>query len=218
VRPSRPPPPWHAPRALGVAGIVAALASLGASALVGGSSEALRVVFAMGVVGGVALAATLVRPPATARRAIGVAMQLVLPLGLAAGVFFLDPLARTYRYAALRQLHGDVASSRAGIAELLRLGRDFHGLSLVNLDFSGTDLSFSDLRGADLSHANLARTRLAGADVQGTSFSGAALAGADLEQVNLGAAQVGIASCDAQTRLPAGWVCDEGHLAKVAGR
>jgi hypothetical protein len=209
------PTAWQPPRLLGIAGILVAMGAVFASALVGGSSATLRAAFAVGLVAGVALATTLVRPPARASRGWGTAMQLVLALAYATPFVVLDPLAFTYRLAARQHLHGDAAARRTGIAEIMRLGHDFRGLTMADSDLSDLDMGGADLRGVDLTRANLSRTRLAGADVSDASLDGAALAGADLRQVNLALASTASATCDVETRLPEGWLCREGRLSRT---
>ena len=147
---------------------------------------------------GGALLTTLLRPAAGTSLARGTLIQLVLAGGCAAVLGVLDPLAVTYGIAAQRELHGDEVSRRAALSEIVRLGRDFRGLSLANLDLSSLDLSGADLRGVDLSGANLTHAKLFAAEVQGARFDGARLAGADLGQVALGLASLGTAACDAE--------------------
>jgi len=182
--------------------------------VLGGASETVRAILLLAVLAGSALGTSLMRPPATASLKRGLTMQLGLAVGCAAVVFILDPLSVGYRMAAQRHLHGDEASKRAAIGEIVRLGRDFRGLSLANVDLSGEDLSGADLRGVDLSHADLTHARLFGAEVQGASFDGASLAGASLEQVQLELASVGAATCDGSTHLPRGWRCQGARLVR----
>jgi hypothetical protein len=217
ARPAKESPAfaWQPPRVLGIAGIAAFAVAIAGSMLVGGSNDGFRSVLMLFVVVGSALGTTLMRPPSTATRKRGVLTQLALGVGCAAVVLVLDPLSLGYRMAAQRHLRGDDASKHAAIAEISRLGRDFRGLSLANVDLSGQDLSGADLRGVDLSHANLAHTRLFGAEVQGASFDGASLAGAGLEQVELQLATVGAATCDGDTHLPHGWRCRDGYVARA---
>ena len=205
---------WTPPRALGFAGMAAVAVSFIASAFLGGSSTALRVVLGFLLLAGAALATTLARPPETASVSLELGLQAVLALGTAALLLVVDPLDITYRQAAQRHLTSDETSRDAAIAEIVRMGRDFRGLSLASLDLSGMDLAGADLRGVDLSHANLSRTSLFGAEVQGASFDGAALGGATLEQVQLSLADVGKATCDSATRLPHGWRCQDGQVAR----
>jgi uncharacterized protein YjbI with pentapeptide repeats len=134
--------------------------------------------------------------------------------GGAALAIALDPLARIYAAAAQRRIHGTEATRRAAIEEIVRLGRDFRGISLAGIDLSGLDLTGADLRGVDLSRADLSRTRLWGAEVDGASFDGARLEGADLDRTALEKALVGTAACDPSTRLPAGWRCAGSRLAR----
>jgi hypothetical protein len=191
--------------------------ALAVSVLLGGSNDALRALLMIAVVAGGALGTTLLRPAESTRLGRASAMQLGLALVCAALLLVLDPLSLGYRMAAQRHLRGDAASRRAAVAEVVRLGRDFRGLSLANLDLSGEDLSGADLRGVDLSHANLARAQLFAADVQGASFDGASLAGATLGQVQLELANVGAATCDGDTHLPQGWRCREGRVTRMPG-
>jgi hypothetical protein len=216
ARVSTRPAAWHLPRALGVVGLLAATSAVVASALVGGSNADLRKALAVALVAGVAFATTLVRPPHNAGRGLSQAVQLLLALACTTPLVVLDPLAFTYRLAARRHLRGDAASRRMGIEEIVRLGRDFRGLFLVDADLSGLDLEMADLRGANLSRANLTHTRLVRANVSDTSLDEAALAGADLRQVDLDIAIVREATCDSETRPPDGWLCSEGRLRRKA--
>ena len=216
ARSGAPPPAWQLPRAPGIVGLLVAVAAIVTSALLGGANADLRGALAVCLVTGVALATTLVRPPARAGRGLGAALQLLLAVACATPVVVLDPLALMYRLAARQHLRGDAASRRAGIEEIVRLGRDFRGLFLAEADLSGLDLERADLRGADLSRANLTHTRLVGADVSDATLDETALAGADLRSVRLGLASVRAATCDDETRLPHGWLCSEGRLQRHA--
>jgi hypothetical protein len=220
-RPTRSRPPthpaaWQLPRALGIVGLLAVTGAIVTSALVGGSNADLRKALAFLLVAGVSLATTLVRPPDSAGPGLRAAVQLLLALACAAPLVVLDPLALTYRLAARRHLRGDAASRRAGIEEIIRLGRDFRGLFLAGADLSGLDLERADLRGADLSRANLTHARLVGAQVSDATLDDVALAGADLRQVDLAAASLREVTCDGETRLPGGWICSEGRLRSSA--
>ncbi len=205
---------WQPPRVLGIAGVAAFAVGVAGSFLFGGSSDGLRVLLTLLVVTGAALASTLLRPRESMRLSRGALMQLGLALGFVAVVVILDPLSLGYRVAAQRHLHGDDATKHAALAEIVRLGRDFRGLSLASVDLSGQDLSGADLRGVDLSRADLTRARLYGAEVQGATFDGTLLNGANLEQVELELATVGVVSCDRDTRLPRGWRCKDGHVTR----
>ncbi len=205
---SEPGVPWRPPVWLSIAGIVVFAASFAAAAFVGGSNEALRPLLFVASPLGAAAATTLL--PALPRRA-GVA-RLTLALGAAAIVFFFDPLAIAYRIAAQSRMRGDDASRRAAIAEVMRLGRDFRGLSFTGAALSGVDLTAADLRGVSFAGADLTGAHLYAAEVLGTSFSGAQLAGADLQGVQLQLADTSGARCDDGTHLPAQWSCDGGDL------
>jgi serine/threonine-protein kinase len=211
---SEPKHAWQPPRLLGVVGVLLVVTSVAVSLLVGGSTDLLRDTMDVALVLGVALATTLARPAEDTSRNRGLALQVGLAAGAAAIVFVLQPLAVTDRIAAQRHMHGNDAARREAIAEIVRLGRDFRGFSLASLDLSGMDLAGADLRGVDLSHANLTHARLFGAQVQNANFDGAVLAGADLDQVELQLAGTGAATCDAETRLPRGWRCRDGRLAR----
>jgi hypothetical protein len=204
---------WQPPRWLGGIGLAAIAGALAGGALLGGGNDALRLLSTIALVAGSALATALVPPAPRAPAAV----RALLALALGALLLAFDPLAPFYRFAAQRQLRADPASRHLAIAELLRLGRDFRGLSLAGLDLSSEDLTGADLRGVDLSRANLSRARLFAAEVQGASFAGVDLAGADLEQVELELARGGVAdaTCDEATRLPREWRCTGGHVARV---
>jgi hypothetical protein len=200
---------WRPPAALGIAGVVLLVASVAAAATLGGGNEALRTVLTGALAIGGALATTLA-PPVTRRP---MAMRVVLAAAFVALLVVVDPLSQAYGTAAQRRLRGDAASRRAAIAEVVRLGRDFRGLSLAGLDLSGEDLAGADLRGVDLTGANLSRARLFAAEVQNANLDGANLDGADLDQVQLALAKLGDAACDGATHLPRGWRCDHARVA-----
>jgi uncharacterized protein YjbI with pentapeptide repeats len=142
------------------------------------------------------------------------AARLVLAGGLLALLVIFDPLSVVYARVAQRQLRGSDVARHAAIDEILRLGRDFRGMSLAGIDLSGQDLTGADLRGVDLSRADLSHARLWGAQVVGASFEGARLEGANLERTNLALAHVAEATCDATTRLPSTWRCSGSRLSR----
>lgn len=207
-----PSEPWVAPRWLSPVGVVMIVASLALALLAGGGNEALRTLLAVVMAVGAALATTIVPPLPRAR----LSMQLALAAAVVALVLVVDPLSVAFRFAAQRHLHGDDAARSGAIAEVVRLGRDFRGMSLAHTDLSGLDLAGADLRNVDLSGANLSHAHLFGAEVQGASFEGANLDGTDLNQVELTLANVETASCDAATQLPRAWRCSDGHLTRGA--
>jgi hypothetical protein len=188
---------------LGFGGLVVVGLAVGGAFFLGGSDASLRTAFAAAATLGAGAATwllpTLPRAPLLAR--------LALAVGCAALVAVADPLESIYASVAQRHLHGSEGERRAAIDEIIRLGRDFRGLSLAGVDLAGLDLTGADLRGVDLTRADLSRTRLWGAEIEGASFDGARLDGADLDRTNLGQAQIGSASCDSATRLPEGWRC-----------
>jgi hypothetical protein len=171
--------------------------------LVGGSDATLRGAFGVCVAVGAAVATWLLpsvtRAPVVARLALAGSVLALL-------VVF-DPLRLAYARVAQHQLHGSEGARRAAIDEIVRLGRDFRGMSLAGVDLSGLDLTGADLRGVDLSRSDLSRTRLWGAEVDGASFEGARLEGTDLDHTHLELANVSAAACDATTRLPPTWRC-----------
>jgi hypothetical protein len=195
---------------VGVAGLLGVAVAIGGAYLLGGSDPSLRVTF-MASLALSGAAATWLLPSVEGR---AVATRLLLAAGCAALIVTLDPLARIYASAAQRRIHGTEASRRGAIEEILRLGRDFRGISLAGVDLSGLDLTGADLRGVDLSRADLSHTRLWGAVVDGASFDGARLEGADLDRAALETALVGSAVCDASTRLPAGWSCKGSRIVR----
>ena len=203
-----PSKPWNPPAWLGLSGIGIAIASFAAPAFLGGSNDALRALLLAALLLGAALATTLA-PPLPRVPTLG---RLALAGGVVAIGLILDPLAFASRIAAQRQLHGDAASRRKAIDEIVRLGRDFRGLSLAGLDLAGLDLTGADLRRVSLAGANLTGTKLFAAEVDGTSFDGAQLAGADLQQTSLDLANLGNATCDGTTRLPSTFACIDGRI------
>jgi hypothetical protein len=191
--------------AVGIAGLVAVVLAVGGAFFLGGSDASLRTAFAAAAALGAGAATWLL--PTLSRGRAAMAARLALAAGCAALVAVADPLESIYASVAQRHLHGSEGERRAAIDEVVRLGRDFRGVSLAGVDLSGLDLTGADLRGVDLSRADLTRTRLWGAEIEGASLDGARLEAADLDRTNLGQAQVGSASCDAATRLPEGWRC-----------
>ncbi len=218
IRPATPPAfgvqgpslAWQPPRVLALAGLAACAAAVAGSALIGSS---MSIGLTLLLVVGVALVSTVVRPPATSTLGRGAAIQIALAVVLVIATVVVDPLAHGYRMATERHLHGDPASRRAVVADIMRQGRDFRGLSLANVDLHGEDLSGADFLNVDLSRANLTDTKLSGAEVQGANLDGTLFGGAALEGVDLEAAtSVGSATCDAATHLPAGWRCSGGRI------
>lgn len=207
-----PSEPWIPPRWLSPVGAMMIVGAVVLALLVGGANEAMRPLLVVLLAAGAALATTIVPPLQKAR----VATQLGLAAAAVALALVVNPLPIAFRFAAQRHLHGDDAARRNAVTEVLRLGRDFRGMSLAHVDLSGLDLAGADLRNVDLSGANLSQTRLFGAEVQGASFEGANLAGADLDQVELTLANVEGASCDAATQLPRAWRCSDGRLTRGA--
>jgi hypothetical protein len=195
---------------VGALGLVAIGIATGGAFFVGGSEGSIRMAFAACLALGAAGATWLL--PAVPRATL--AARLVLASACATLLAVVDPLGWIYAGVAARHLHGSEAARRAAIDEIVRLGRDFRGISLSSVDLSSMDLSGADLRGVDLSRADLSQTRLWGAEVEGASFDGARLEGADLDRTNLGQAQVGSATCNAATRLPSGWRCDGAHVTR----
>ncbi len=188
---------------LGVAGLLAMGIGIAGAFFLGGYDASLRALFpasfAVGAAAATWLLPSLPRAPLAAR--------LVLAAGVAGLIAMFDPLALVYAAAAQRHLHGSEGARRAAIEEIVRLGRDFRGISLAGVDLAGLDLTGADLRGVDLSSADLSGTRLWGAEVEGATFEGARLEGANLDRTNLAQAQLGSAACDATTHLPPGWRC-----------
>jgi hypothetical protein len=206
--PGRPEARWTPPVWVGVAGVVLVAASFAAASILGGSNDLLRPLLLVAAPLGVALATTLL--PALPRRAgLG---RLALALGAAALVYLLDPLSLAYRIAAQARMRGDEASRRAAIAEVMRLGRDFRGLSFSGAGLSGVDLTAADLRRVSFAGADLTGAHLYAAEIYGTSFANAQLAGADLQGTQLQLADTSGARCDDTTKLPPSWRCDGGHL------
>jgi Protein kinase domain/Pentapeptide repeats (8 copies) len=203
---------WSPPRWLAAPGAALAAGAFGLAAFAGGSNDALRGLLVGLMVLGAALVTTVAFPPEKARAAA----RLAIAAAAALLVFVFDPLSIAFRIAAQRHLRGDDGAKRGAIEEIVRLGRDFRGLSLARVDLEGVDLAGADLRGVDLSGANLTRARLFAAEVGGASFDGANLAGADLTQVQLELAAIASAACDASTRMPIDWHCREGRLARGA--
>jgi hypothetical protein len=204
---------WTTTRKPALVGFVLLALSVPAAFLLGGSAGSVRGALAVAVPLGAALV-TWILPPLPRRPGLG---RIALALSLALVAIVLDPLALPYRMVANRQMHGDEGARRAAIDEIVRLGRDFRGMSLVGVDLSGLDLNGADLRGADLSRAQLTGTHLWAAVVEGASFDGANLSGADLDQTALAQAlHTDTATCDDKTRLPQGWRCADGHVARAA--
>jgi hypothetical protein len=199
-----PPATWPAP-----VGLVVAAASIGAAVLGAGSSDTVRSVLSGGLLAGAALASFALRPqPRTS-----LPLRVGFAVAVAALVAAADPLSFAYRSAAERAIKGSPDSRRAAIEQIVRLGRDFQGMSLAGADLSGADLRGADLRLTDLSRADLSGADLFGALLQGASLAGTQLAGADLRQADLGhAAHFDSALCSAKTQLSDPFRCAGGVL------
>ena len=200
----------EAPAWVGASGLVLVAAALGVGAFVGGGSATLRTLLQVMVPLGAALA-TLLAPPLSRGR---VAARVTLALGLAAVAYVLDPLALAFRMAAQRHIEGGPDAQRKAVAELLRLGRDFRGLSLAGANLEELDMTGALLLGVDLTGANLRGAKLDAAEVDGARFGGATLAGADLSATQLQLATTSTAICDEHTRFPPGFTCDSGLVVR----
>jgi hypothetical protein len=193
-------------RGVGIVGASAFVVSLVLGFFFGGGGALGGPLAVVGVLG--AAAATLLAPPFPRSRRL---VRIALAAGLGAVVVVADPLSFVCRLGALSRMHGSSDARRAAVAEIVRLDRDFRGAGLSGVDLSGLDLTAADLRGADLSHTDLSHARLWAAQLEGSSLEGAKLSGADLQQSTLSQAiNVGTAICDNETRLPAGWKCQDG--------
>lgn len=208
--PPAPSEPWQPPAWLGVSGIVMAAGALAAGAFLGGTNEALRPLLVGMVPLGAALATTLA-PPLPKHRA---AARLALAVGFAGIAWVFDPLSLAFRIAAHAHINGSEASRRKAVDEILRMGRDFRGVSLAGANLTHLDMTGADLRGVNLTGADLTGTRLVAAEVDGATLEGAQLAGADLSATRLQLAVIGSARCDDATIMPAGFRCDAGHVAR----
>ncbi len=199
-----PPARWPAP-----VGAIAVATAVALAFFVDGTSSRLRPALSLVVFAGAALATWVVPPTVRIR----LASRAALALSFAILVAVIDPLGFAYRLAAERGVRGDVASRHAAIEAILKLGRDFRGLSLTGLDLAGLDLTGADLRGVDLSRADLSRSRLWGALLDGASLDQTRIHGADLQQTDLSfALHVESVECDGATRLPSPWRCTGGRL------
>ena len=208
-KPLGPMPKW-----VPLAGVGASLAAFGLSFVIGGSSMLGRVMLALLLVTGAAVA-TLVVPlqryrPKTIRAGLMVVVAIALLVA--------DPLSIAYRQAAKRRMRSDDASRALAAAELMKLGRDLHGAQLSGLSLAGLDLRAFDLTGADVSGADLTGANLWATKLDGATFAGARLLGANFSESTLSAAQgLETAICDAATQLPSGLKCVAGHVASAPG-
>jgi uncharacterized protein YjbI with pentapeptide repeats len=172
--------------------------------VLGGSNTTLRTALAIALFAGAATTSMGLRQaePASA------ALRGGFALACAVLVVVFNPLSLGYRFAAARAVRGNETSRRAAIEQVVRLGRDFRGLSLARTDLSGFDLRGADFREVDLSGTNLSHTNLWGAMLHGAALGGADLAGADLQGTDLDQARdVDLAECSAGTRFPKLWHC-----------
>jgi hypothetical protein len=200
----------EAPAWVGVCGLVLVAGALGVGAVVGGGNATLRTLLQVLVPLGAALA-TLLAPPLSRGRA---AARITLALGLAAVAYVVDPLALSFRMAAQRHIEGGPDAQRKAVDEIVRLGRDFRGLSLAGANLEEVDLTGALLLGVDLTGANLRGAKLDAAEVDGAKFGGATLAGADLSSTQLQLAMTSTALCDEHTRFPPGFTCDSGLVVR----
>lgn len=203
-----PSAPWKPPVSFGVGGAIAAAAGLGIGALLGGGNDAMRTLLGAIVPAGAALATTLL-PPIPRRENLG---RALLAFGVLALTLVADPLSLAYRLAARSHVAGGGTSRQQAIAEILRMGRDFRGVSLAQAELTGLDMAGADLRGVDVSGANLTNARLFAAEVDGANFDGANLTGTDLTRTQLTLARLGSARCDGTTHLPESFACVDGRV------
>jgi hypothetical protein len=193
------PPSWLAP-----VGVAVLLAAVTLAFVVGGASSTLRGGLAAALFGGTVMVSWGLRlgPPTS------VVVRTGFALACGALALVVDPLDFGYRIAAAHAMHGGPASRRQAIAQVVRLGRDFRGLSLTGVDLSGLDLRGADLRGVDLSGADLSHTNLWGAMLEGAAFDNANASDADFQGTDPGGARdFDLARCNAETRLPKPWHC-----------
>jgi hypothetical protein len=209
--PPTPSEPWQPPTWLGVGGIVMVAGALAAGAFLGGTNELLRPLLVGMVPLGAALATTLA-PPLPKH---GTVARIAFALGLAGIALVFDPLSLAFRIAAHAHVSkGGEDSRRMAVGEILRMGRDFRGVSLAGANLANLDMTGADLRGVNLVGADLTGTRLVAAEVDGANLDGAQLASADLSATQLQLAVLGSARCDETTRLPTGFRCDAGHVTR----
>lgn len=193
------PPPWLAP-----GGIVVMVVAVLLAFVLGGSNASLRTALATALFAGAATTSMGLRQA----RPASAALRGAFALACAVLVVVFNPLSFGYRFAAARAVHGSETSRRAAIEQVVRLGRDFRGLSLARTDLSGFNLRGADFREVDLSGANLSRTNLWGAMLRGAALGGADLVGADLQGTDLDQARdVDLAECSTGTRFPKPWHC-----------
>jgi hypothetical protein len=211
------PPPgatWQLPEPplwLGLAGLAMVAGSLGAGAYAGVANDTLRSLLSVLVPLGAALATTLL-PPLPQRRT---AARIALGLGLATVIAIWSPLSLAYRVAAQGHLKGSDEMRRKAVEEIMRLGGDFRGLSLVGINLEQVDLTSANLRGVDMTNADLRGAKLTAANLEDTKLDGAALAGTDLMLTDLQLASTNLAFCDDDTRFPPGFVCESGHIGRT---
>jgi hypothetical protein len=201
------PPAW-----LGIAGIVMVVGALVTGALVGSGSESVRTLLAIALPLGSALATTLAPPLPRGR----VAARLALAIGLAALAAVWSPLPFAYRVAAQAHLKGSDEMKRKAVAEILLLGGDFRGFSLVGVNLEHVDLTGANLRGVDMTGADMRGAKLVAANLEDAKLDGTALAGADLTFTDLQLATFNFALCDEMTVFPPGFVCESGHIGRRA--
>lgn len=208
-----PPPRWLTP-----SGVALATAAVAFAFVTGGANPTLRTALSAAAFGGAFAAAWGVRPsPSTSS-------GLRIGFALACGAFLLvvDPLTLGYRVAAAHAMRGSAASRRAAIDEIVKMDRDFEGLSLAGVDLSGLDLRGADMREVDLSGADLTRTNLWGAMLDGAALSGAKASDANLQGTDPSSAHgADLVQCTPGTLLPSSWRCTPsvagalGHLSNV---
>jgi hypothetical protein len=194
-----PPPRWLTP-----AGVASTMAAIAFAFVAGGASPTLRTVLSAAVFGGAFAAAWGVRPSPSTSSSVRIGFAL------ACGGFLLivDPLTLGYRVAAAHAMRGSPANRRAAVDQIVKMDRDFEGLSLAGVDLSDLDLRGADMRGVDLSGADLKHTNLWGALLEGAALSGADASDANLQGTDLASAHgADMVECTAGTLLPSSWRC-----------
>ncbi len=201
--------PWVPPRALGLTGLGIAVVGVVGGGFAGGNLGVRTGMLVLATLGS-AIATTLAPPLPAAERLV----RLSLALGVAGLVGILNPASLVARLVARVQIGGGETSRSSAIESILANGRDFRGISLSGVDLSNRDLTGADLRGVNLRGANLSGAQVTFAEVDGADFDGANLHGTNLTGTPLQVANVGSASCDADTMPPEGYKCDAGHFAR----
>jgi hypothetical protein len=195
-----------AARLLGAAGVLL----VGGGVFLGWTSGGVTTAATAVVIAGAVLLSMFV--PVVGGSAVASRFGAALVLGVCA--WLVDPVTLAATYGRHARFSKGSPAERAMRVQQAKDGgqRDFRRLDLSGVDFSGMDLSQLNLDGSKLRGSIFRGTTLALVTLGDTDLTGADLSGADLGGVDVTTSVGWVETrCDERTRMPDGWICEDGH-------